>query len=54
MFPSTSSRETLGLFGKKNQLFPSGPYIKGILLTARKDHLTSQAGGLLTKTMKTD
>ena len=28
MFPSTSSRETSGLSGKQNWLFPSGPYIK--------------------------
>ena len=31
MFPSTSSRETSGLEGKQNELFPSGPYIKCIL-----------------------
>ena len=31
MFPSTSSRETLGLSGKQNLLFPSGPYIKCII-----------------------
>ena len=32
MFPSTSSRETLRLSGKQNSLFPSGAYIKCILL----------------------
>ena len=32
MFPSTSSRETSGLSGKQNFLFPSGPYIKCIIL----------------------
>ena len=31
MFPLTSSRETSGLSGKQNQLFPSGPYIKCII-----------------------
>ena len=38
MFPSTSSRETSGLSGKQNQLFPSGPYIKCILF------ITTEAG----------
>ena len=33
MFPSTSSRETSGLSGKQNELFPSEPYIKCILFT---------------------
>ena len=28
MFPSTSSRETSGLLGKQNKLFPSGSDIK--------------------------
>ena len=27
MFPTTSFRETLGLSGKQNLLFSSGPYI---------------------------
>ena len=36
MFPSTSSRETSGLSGKQNKLFPSGPYIKCILFISLK------------------
>ena len=28
MFPREKSRETSGLEGKQNQLFPDGPYIK--------------------------
>ena len=35
MFPTTSFRETLGLSGKQNLLFSSGPYIKCIIYPKR-------------------
>ena len=38
MFPSTSSRETSGLSGKQNQLFPSGTYIKCIMFLYLDEH----------------
>ena len=40
MFPSTLPLETSGLEGKQNELFPSTPYIKCILLADNKDTLT--------------
>ena len=40
MFPLTSSRETSGLSRKQNELFPSGPYIKCILLILAVSNVT--------------
>ena len=42
MFPSTSSRETSGLSGKQNKLFPSGTDIKCILNRLATESATTE------------
>ena len=45
MFPSTSSRETSGLSGKQDYLFPTGPDIKCTMLNSFKRSLIIKSGG---------
>ena len=37
MFPETKSRETSGLLGKQNKLFPSGSDVKGLFTWREED-----------------